>query len=79
MGFPSASPTGSAAAEVRLSGTAVSSLSLRLRQYTAKSASAAVLPLEQAIAIAAQQPVGELSLAYTDSGSSQADVSWLLD
>lgn len=78
-GVPIRFTDGSAAAEVRLSGTAVSSLSLRLRQYTAKSASAAVLPLEQAIAIAAQQPVGELSLAYTDSGSSQADVSWLLD
>ena len=62
-----------------LSGTCVSALTLCFRQYTAEGESSLLLPLKQAIAIAAQQPGKELFLAYTDSGGDTVSAAWLLE
>ena len=67
------------AAMVTLSGSDVTSLTLRIRQYSHTGELASLLPLRQSLAIAAQTPGGELSIGYTDRGGDTADASWLLD
>lgn len=67
------------AAMVTLSGSDVTSLTLRIRQYSRTGETASLLPLRQSLAIAAQTPGGELSIGYTDRGGDTADASWLLD
>jgi len=67
------------AAEVTLSGTAVSSLSLRFRQYTVTGNNSLLLPLQQAAAIAAQRPGFELTIGYTDNGGNTIGANWLAD
>ena len=54
-------------------------MTLCFRQYTAEGESSLLLPLKQAIAIAAQQPGKELFLAYTDSGGDTVSAAWLLE
>ena len=78
-GVPIQFADGTCAAEVVLSGTCVSALTLCFRQYTAEGESSLLLPLKQAIAIAAQQPGKELFLAYTDSGGDTVSAAWLLE
>jgi len=78
-GIPIRFSDGASAAQVRLSGNAVTSLSLYFRQYTAGSDSSLLLPLPQAIAIAAKQPGKELFLGYTDNGGNSASAGWLLE
>lgn len=58
------------AAEIRLQGSAVTSLSVTLRNYTLSGDNASPLPLQQAAAIAALEPGKGLSLAYVDDGGS---------
>ncbi len=77
-GVPIYFSDGSSAAEVTLSGATVSSLTLRLRSYTALEDSSILLPLRQALAIAADQEGGELSIGYADSGSNSVRATWLL-
>lgn len=77
-GIPIYFSDGSPAAEVTLSGTTVSSLTLRLRSYSAQEESSILLPLRQALAIAADQEGGELSIGYADGGGSSVRASWLL-
>jgi len=67
----------SPAAVVQLSGSTVSSLTLRLRQYTASDKNSLVLPLRQTLAIAAQQQSGNLSIGYTDSADATVSAGWL--
>ncbi len=67
------------AAEVTLTDAAVSSLSLRFRQYAATDGSSLLLPLRQALAIAAGDPGRELCVGYADSGSSTVSAAWLLE
>lgn len=67
------------AAEVTLAGNSISTLSLRFRQYTATSDTSLLLPLRQAVAIAAQQKGAELIIGYTDNGGSTLSASWLAD
>lgn len=67
------------AAMVTLSGSDVTALTLRIRQYSHTGEVASLLPLRQSLAIAAQTPGGELSIGYTDRGGDTADASWLLD
>ena len=62
-----------------LSGTAVSSLTLCFRQYTAGGEASLLLPLKQAISIAARQEGKELFIAYTDNGADTASAAWLLE
>ena len=48
------------------------------RSYTALEDSSILLPLRQALAIAADQEGGELSIGYADSGSNSVRATWLL-
>ena len=78
-GVPIYYSDGGAAAEVTLTGTVVTELSLRFRQYTVSGGESLLLPLRQALAIAAASHQGaELSIGYADNG---ADVSaqWLAE
>lgn len=68
-----------AAAEVTLSGTSVSTLSLRFRQYTITGEDSLLLPLRQAVAIAARQQGAELTIGYTDNGGSSLSANWLAE
>ena len=67
-----------AAAEVTLSGRAVSSLTMRPRQYTS-GGSASLLPLRQAEAIAERTAGAELSVGYADTGTYPLSAVWLAD
>lgn len=78
-GIPIRQSTGSPAAEVHLVDNRVSSLSLLLRQYAAGSEISLLLPMKQAVAIAARQPNQELLIGYTDNGSDTSAAVWLLD
>ena len=78
-GVPIRFSDGSAAAEVTLSGRAISALTLQLRQYSADGTTSLLLPLQQAMAIAAGQPGVELSIGYADNGASSLSASWLAD
>ena len=77
-GVPIRFADGSPAAEVTLSGRAVSSLTLSPRQYTAGS-TAALLPLRQAMAIAGTTEGTELSIGYADTGTYPISAVWLAD
>ena len=70
---------GGTAVEITLTGSVISSLSLRLRTYTATSELSLLLPLPQALTIAAQHPGAELSIGYPDSGASSVSACWLSD
>lgn len=76
-GVPIRLDRGGAAAEVTLSGSVVSMLTLRFRQYTDTGELSLLLPLRQALAIAARQEGAELSIGYVDNGAAAA--SWLAD
>lgn len=78
-GIPIRFSDGAPAAEVQLTGTCVSALSLRLRQYAAGTNPSLLLPTKQAVAIAAQQPGQELFIGYTDNGGSTSSANWLLE
>lgn len=67
------------AVTVTLSGSDITSLTLRVRQYSHTGEIASLLPLQQALAIAAQTPGGELTIGYSDRGGDTAEASWLLD
>lgn len=77
-GVPIRFADGSPAAEVTLSGRAVSSLALTPRQYTSEAA-AALLPLRQAMAIAGKDGGAELSIGYADTGAYPISAVWLAD
>ena len=77
-GVPIRFADGSPAAEVTLSGRAVSSLTLTPRQYTAGAASS-LLPLRQAMAIAGKADGAELSIGYADTGAYPISAVWLAD
>ena len=70
---------GGSAAEIALSGTAITRLSLRFRQYSASGEMSLLLPLRQTLAIAAEHPGTELSVGYADSGGDTVSASWLAD
>lgn len=77
-GIPVYFSDGSCAAEVTLNGSAVSSVTLKLRSYTVSEESSTLLPLRQALAIAAEQEGSELAIGYADGGGSSVKASWLL-
>lgn len=76
-GIPIRFAGGKSAAQVSLTGNSVSSMSLRLRQYTAGGETALLLPLRQALAIAARKEGAELFVGYADSGDGSACAKWL--
>lgn len=78
-GVPVRFSDGAAAAEVILTGTTLTELSLRFRQYTDSGETSLLLPLRQALAIAADKHEGkELSLGYADSGTS-VSAQWMAE
>ena len=54
-------------------------MTLCFRQYTAGGEASLLLPLKQAISIAARQEGKELFIAYTDNGADTASAAWLLE
>ena len=78
-GVPIRFSDGQSAASVTLSGTTVSSMTLRIRQYTVTEANALLLPLRQALAIAAEKTGAELSIGYADTGGDTVSATWLAD
>ena len=78
-GVPLRFADGSYAAEMTLIGTVITSLDLNIRQYTASGANTSLLPLQQALAIAAKQENVELSVGYVDKGSNSVNSAWLAD
>lgn len=74
-GIPVYFSDGSCAAEVTLNGSAVSSVTLKLRSYTISEESSTLLPLRQALAIAAEQEGSELAIGYADGGGSSVKAS----
>lgn len=77
-GAPVRFQDGGFAAEVTLTNGAVTSLSLRLRQYTLSETPSLLLPLPQALAIAAANPGKELSVGYVER-SGECRACWLCD
>lgn len=66
------------AAEITLTGSAVTALSLRFRQYNAAEEPSLLLPLPQALAVAAASPGKELSIGYVERGG-ECRAYWLSD
>ena len=78
-GVPIRFSDGESAAEITLSGTAVSSMTLRIRQYTSLEETSLLLPLRQALAVAARHPGTELTIGYVDNGSDTVSAQWLAE
>lgn len=76
-GVPICFADGESAAEITLTGTAVSSMTLRIRQYTATEQLSLLLPLQQALAVAARHPGTELAIGYVDNHSDTVSAQWL--
>lgn len=76
-GVPIRRADGGCAAEVVLTHHAVTSVFLSSRQYLAEESVTDLLPLRQAIGIAAQSAGKELTLGYVDNGGSKVSVCWL--
>lgn len=77
-GVPLRFQDGGFALEATLTGTAVTSLSLRLRQYVPAEEASLLLPLPQALAVAAASPGKELSIGYVERGG-ECRACWLSD
>ena len=77
-GVPVRFQDGGFAAEITLTGSAVTALSLRFRQYNAAEDPSLLLPLPQALAVAAASPGKELSIGYVERGG-ECRAYWLSD
>ena len=67
-GTPIRFSDGGSAAEITLSGTSITRLTLRFRQHSTTNEQSLLLPLRQTLAIAADHPGVELSVGYADGG-----------
>lgn len=77
-GVPIRFQDGGFAAEVTLTGASVTALVLRFRQYTLLEEPSLLLPLPQALAVAAASPGKELSIGYVERGG-ECRAAWLCD
>lgn len=77
-GVPIRFSDGSAAAEVTLTESAVTSLTIRFRQYNLMDEPSLLLPLPQALAVAAGTPGAELSIGYVERNG-ECRACWLCD
>ena len=77
-GVPVRFQDGGYAAEVTLTGSAVTALTLRFRQYTLSGETSLLLPLAQALAVAAEDPGKELSIGYVERGG-ECRACWVSD
>ena len=64
---------------VCLAGGVISDMTFRVRQYTVEGTASLLLPLRQALAIAAQQEGAELSIGYADGGAGTISAGWLAE
>ena len=78
-GVPVRLSSGAAAAKVTLSGGVVSSIAFTYREYHAAEEAALLLPLRQALAIAASAPGAELLIGYADLGEDTVSPQWLCE
>ena len=78
-GIPIRFSNGHHAAVVTLTDTTVSSMELHFRQYNVTETVSLLLPLPQALAIAAQTPGHSLSIGYADTGRDTVSATWLAD
>ena len=78
-GVPIRFSNGQSAAVVTLTETTVSAMELRFRQYTVTETASLLLPLPQALAIAAKTPDHSLSVGYEDTGHETVSATWLAD
>lgn len=60
-------------------GGVISDMTFRVRQYTVEGTASLLLPLRQALAIAAQQEGAELSIGYADGGAGTISAGWLAE
>ena len=79
QGVPVQFSDGSEAGSITLSGTEVSELSLRLRQYVLTEEMSLLLPLRQALAIAEQYDGAELFIGYVGGRSGRTTARWLAE
>lgn len=77
-GVPIRFQDGGFAAEVTLTGASVTAMTLRLRQYSLSEEPSLLLPLPQALAVAAASPGKELSIGYVERGGT-CKACWLCD
>lgn len=77
-GVPIRFQDGGCAAEVTLTGCAVTALTLRFRQYNLSEESSLLLPLPQALAVAAERPGRELSIGYVERDG-ECRACWVSD
>ena len=78
-GVPIRFSSGDVAAKVTLSGSVVSSIAFTSREYHAAEETALLLPLRQAMAIAAGTPGAELLIGYADLGEETVSPQWLCE
>lgn len=78
-GVPIRFSDGGSAAVVTLQDAAVTSLTLRLRQYTVSETLSPLLPLRQTLALTEAYTGAELSIGYIDDDSSSVRTDWLID
>ena len=77
-GVPIRFQDGGCAAEVTLTGVNVTALVLRFREYHPLEESSLLLPLAQALAVAAGNPGEELSIGYVERNG-ECRACWLCD
>lgn len=77
-GVPICFQDGGFAAEVTLTGAAVTAMTLRFRQYSLSETPSLLLPLPQALAVAAATPGKELFIGYVEQGR-ECRACWLCD
>ena len=54
-------------------------MTFRIRQYTAGGNASLLLPLRQALAIAAREEGAELAVGYADGGAGTVSAKWLAE
>ena len=77
-GVPVRFQDGGFAVEVTLTGTAMTALTLRFRQYNPAAEASLLLPQAQAVAVAAASPGRELSVGYVERNG-ECRACWLSD
>ena len=78
-GVPIRFRDGQSAAEITVAGGVISDMTFRVRQYPVEGTASLLLPLRQALAIAAQQEGAELSIGYADGGAGTISAGWLAE
>ena len=78
-GVPIRFSDGQCAAEVSLSDSVITSFWIRFRQYASSGEDSLLLPLRQALAVAASYNGAELTITYADDGEDTVSAQWLAE